>query len=108
MLADCLRIDKFMSKDYSNKTMGKMGGYRGTIDAYDLPVFITNNLSAATTGAYGVLIQKEAIGLAIQMPMDIEKDRVAAAASDLIYVRCLWGADELRDTFGKSFYTRKA
>jgi len=106
-LADCYKIDKFMSFDYSTNPLGKQGGYRGTIVAYELPLFITNNLTAATTGAYGVLIQKEAIGLAIQDPLDIEKARVASAASDLIYVRALWGADELRDTFGYCFYTRK-
>jgi len=107
-LADIYKIDKFMSRDYTSKPAGSMGGYKGTIVAYDLPFFATNNLTAYSTGAYGALLHKEAIGLAIQMPLDIEKDRVASAASDLIYVRCCWGADELRDTFGKAFYTRKA
>ena len=107
-LADCYKIDKFMSYDYSKTPMGGQGGYRGRIVAYDLPLFVTNNLTAATTGSYGVLIQKEAIGLAIQDPMDVKKARVESAASDLIYIRAMWGADELRDTFGKSFYTRLA
>jgi len=107
LLADCYKIDKFMSYDYSKSPIGGMGGYRGTVVAYNLPIYITNNLTAATTGAYGVLIHKEAIGLAIQDPLDIEKSRVASAASDVVYVRALWGADELRDTFGKAFYTRK-
>jgi hypothetical protein len=106
-LADCYKIDKFMSFDYANKAMGGMGGFRGTIVAYNIPFYVTTNLTDATTGSYGALLHKEAIGLAIQMPLDVEKDRVASAASDLIYVRCCWGADELRDTFGYSFYTRK-
>lgn len=108
MLADCYKIDKFMNFDYAKTLMGGMGGFRGTVVAYNLPVYVTNNLTAATTGAYGVLIHKEAIGLAIQMPLDVEKDRVPSAASDLIYLRCCWGADELRDVFGYSFYTRKS
>jgi len=108
MLADCYKIDKFMNFDYSTNPLGKQGGYRGSVAAYELPVYVTNNLTAASTGSYGVLIQREAIGLVIQDPLDIEKSRVAAAASDLIYVRCLWGADELRDSFGIPFYTRKA
>jgi hypothetical protein len=107
MLADCYKIDKFMSMDYTNSPMGQMGGYRGKVNAYNLPVYITNNLTAATTGAYGALIHKEAIGLAIQDPMKVTKARVESAASDLIYVRAMWGADELRDTFGIAFYTRK-
>lgn len=107
MLADCYKIDKFMNFDYTNRAMGGMGGYRGTVVAYNLPIYTTTNLYDATTGSYGVLLHKEAIGLAIQMPLDVEKDRSASAASDLIYVRCAWGCDELRDTFGQSFYTRK-
>ncbi len=107
MLADCYKIDKFMNFDYINKAMGGMGGYRGTVVAYNLPIYITTNLYDATTGSYGALLHKEAIGLAIQMPLDVEKSRSAAAASDLIYVRCCWGCDELRDTFGYSFYTKK-
>ena len=106
-LADCYKIDKFMHFDYTSRAIGGMGGYRGTIVAYNLPMYTTNNLYDATTGSYGVLIHKEAIGLAIQMPLDVERDRVPSAASDLIYVRCCWGADELRDTFGYAFYTRK-
>lgn len=106
-LADCYKIDKFMSMDYTSRPIGGMGGYRGTIVAYNIPFYVTTNLYDTTTGSYGVLIHKEAIGLVIQMPLDIERDRVASAASDLIYVRCCWGADELRDTFGYAFYTRK-
>jgi len=108
-LADCRKIDKFMSYDYTKNPLGSKS-FKGVISAYDVPFYVTNNLTAVSsgTGSYGALLHKEAIGLAIQMPMDIEKDRVASAASDLIYVRCLWGADELRDTFGISFYTRSA
>ncbi len=71
-LADCYKIDKFMNYDYTKRPMGGMGGYRGTVVAYDLPIYITTNLTDATTGSYGALIQKEAIGLAIQMPLDVK------------------------------------
>lgn len=107
VLADCRKIDKFMSYDYTKNPIGSLA-FKGVISAYDVPLYITNNLTGASTGAYGALIQKEAIGLAIQMPIDVKYDRVESAASDLIYVRALWGADELRDTFGVCFYTRKA
>ena len=107
VLADIRKIDKYMSKDYTSSPSGSTA-YKGTIGAYNLPFYVTNNLTAATTGSYGALLQKQAIGLAMQMPLDIEYDRVASAASDLIYVRALWGADELRDSFGIPYYTRKA
>lgn len=115
VLADCYKIDKFMSYDYGKNPMGNIpseagtGGYRGTVVAYNLPIYITNNLTATgTTGSYGALLHKDAIGLVIQSAPSIEKDRSAAAASDLVYVRCLWGSDIVRDTFGYAFYTRKA
>ena len=107
MLADCYKIDKFMSYDYGQGPLGTQGGYSGTIVAYALPLRITNNLSNTTTGAYGALLHRDAIGIAIQDPLDVETDRVASAASDLVYTRVLWGCDELRDTFGVCFYTRK-
>jgi len=115
MLADCYKIDKFMSYDYGKNPLGHIpseagtGGYRGTIVAYNLPLYITNNLVApASAGAYGALLHKDAIGLVIQSAPSIEKDRSAAAASDLLYVRCLSGDAIVRDTFGYCFYTRKA
>ncbi len=111
-LADCYKIDKFMSYDYSKNPLGNIpsvsgtGGYRGTIVAYNLPLYITNNLVDAGTGNYGCLLHRDAIGLVIQSAPKVEKDRVPSAASDLIYIRCMWGADEVRDSFGYCFYTR--
>ena len=115
MLADIYKIDKFMSFDYSQaplgqdgKTVAGTGGFAGNIVAYKLPVFITNRLTAATTGNYGCLLHKDAIGLAIQSAPSAEKYRAHAAHSDIVNISAFWGEDELRDTFGVNFYTRKA
>jgi len=108
MLADCYKIDKFMTYDYSKNPVGGQGGYRGTVVAYDLPIYVTNHLTAASIGNYGCLIQREAIGLIIQDPPDVEKWRAGDRHSDIVNISAMWGEDELRDTFGANFYTRKA
>lgn len=114
MLADIYKIDKFMSFDYSQapigqdgKTVAGTGGFRGTIVSYQLPVFITNRLTGASEGNIGCLLHKDAIGLAIQSAPAVEKYRAHAAHSDIVNISAFWGEDELRDSFGVNFYTRK-
>jgi len=86
----------------------RVAGYRGRVDAYDLPVFVTNNLTAATTGNYGALQHKDAIGVGIQSPMDVESWREPRRHSDIINTSGFYGVDVLRSTFGAYFYTRKS
>mgnify|MGYP001590740999 FL=1 len=107
LIADCRKIDKFMTFDYSTNPL-RTAGYRGRIDAYDLPVFYTNNLTAATTGNYGVLIHKDAIGVGVQSPMDVEAWREPRRHADVINTSGFYGVDVLRATFGAYFYTRKS
>ena len=106
-IADMRKIDKFMTFDYSTNPL-RLSGYRGRVDAYDLPVFVTNNLTAATTGNYGVLLHKDAIGLAVQSPMAVESWREPLRHSDFINTSGWYGVDILRSTFGAFFYTRKS
>ena len=117
MLGDIYKIDKYMSFDYAQaplgqngKSVGGTGGFVGTIVSYKLPVFVTNHLTAVSsgTGNYGCVLHKDAIGLAIQSEPSVEKYRAHAAKSDVVSISAFWGEDELRDAFGKSFYTRKA
>jgi len=108
MLADCYKIDKFMTYDYSKNPIGTQGAYRGTVVAYNLPIYITNHLTGATTGNYGCLLHRDAIGLIIQSMPDVEKWRAPDRHSDIVNVSAMWGEDELRDTFGKAFYTRSS
>ena len=107
-IADIYKIDKFMTFDYS-KSPFATEGYVGRVNAYQTPVFITNNLSAgtATTGAYAALLHKEAIAVVLQSEIKVEKWREPSRHSDVINVSCFYGADVLRSTFGAQFYTRK-
>ena len=106
-IADARKIDKFMTFDYTTNPL-RAAGYRGRIDAYDLPVFYTNNLTAATTGNYGVVIHKDAIGVGLQSPMDVEAWREPRRHSDVVNTSGFYGIDVLRSTFGAYFYTRKS
>lgn len=105
MVADIYKIDKYMSRDYGEKTF-TTDAFRGRINMYDLPVFVTNNLVDAGTGNRGALLQKEAIGVIIQSEPKVEAFRVAWRHSDCINVSAFYGAGVVRSTFGACFYTR--
>lgn len=106
-VADIYKIDKFMSYDYS-KTVFTTDAYIGKINTYNLPMFVTNNLYAASnTGAYGALLHRDAIGVVIQSEPKVEKWREPTIHSDIVNVSAFYGADIVRSTFGAYFYTRK-
>ncbi len=105
-IADCRKIDKFMTFDYSENPL-RMAGYRGTIDAYGLPVYMTTNLTDATVGSNAAILNKQAIGLVVQSPMDVAKWREERRHSWVINTSGTFGIDVLRSTFGAYFYTRK-
>lgn len=104
-IADIYKIDKFVRLDYQKVAVSATGNI-GQI--YGVPTFVTNNLEDYGTGNIGALLHKDAIGLAIQQNMVVEKWREPARHSDMVTVSALWGADLLRSTFGKGFYTRSA
>ena len=106
VLADTYKIDKFMSYDYTTRPLGGMDGYRGTINAYNMPFYVTNHLTTYSVGNVGCLLHRDAIGLVIQATPSVEKWRAPAAHSDIINISAMWGEDELRDLFGYPFYTR--
>ena len=102
--ADMMKIDKFVRMDYINgapATNGKFG------ILYNATVKITNNLTATTTGNYGVLAHRDAIGLVIQSNPRLRTYNMGYKFITKIAMDAAWGADEIRDGFGKSFYTRK-
>lgn len=105
-IADIYKIDKFMSYDY-NQTTFTTDGFRGTINSYKLPVFCTNNLTGYSTGAYGALLQKQAIGLVVQATPKVDIWRQNDQHADAYNVSAWFGSDVLRSTFGIYFYTRK-
>ena len=106
MVADIYKIDKFMSMDYSKRPF-VTDGYVGTLPAYNVPVFVSNNLSSTTTGAYGALLHREAIGVVIQSDLKVERFRVPWQHSDGVNVSAFYGCAVLRSEFGVEFFTRK-
>lgn len=105
-LVDLLKIDKFIAAQYVN--IGAVtNGMVGNTPVYACNVRVTNNLVAATTGSYGVMMHRQAIAGAAQMEPSWVKE-----FEDLHLRRyqteALWGVKEVRDTFGKAFYTRSA
>lgn len=104
MRADMMKVDKFIRIDYVN---GKpvTNGLFGMI--YNAKCKVSNNLTAATTGNYGVLAHRDAIGIVIQSNPRVRYWDMGYKFLTKIITDCAWGADEIRDTFGKAFYTRK-
>jgi len=104
-LSDILAIDKLVSADYIKMKGAIENGIIGN-SVYGCTVRVTNNLTAATTGAYGCMLHKKAISAGVQMDNAWKKEY-----EDLHQTRyqceALWGASELQDTFGVPFYTRK-
>lgn len=103
--ADMMGIDKFVRQDYISgmpTTNGKFGVL------YGATVRITNNLTAATTGNYGVLAHRDAIGVVVQQTPRVRAYDMGYKFLTKIIADAFWGADEIRDTFGKAFYTRSS
>lgn len=105
MKADILDVEKFISMDYV-RTPIVPRGLIGQI--YNVKVFNTNNLTAATTGNYGVLMHKNALGLVIQQNPRSQPVRIPQEFRTLLILDVIYGAKEIRDVYGKSFYTRKS
>ncbi len=105
MKADMMKIDKFIRMDYINgspTTNGKFG------ELYGASILITNNLTSTTTGNYGVYSHPDAIGVALQKGPNSRYYDLGWKFQHMIIVDAAWGAAKIRDTFGKSFYTRKS
>ena len=103
-LADMLKIDKLVAADYvriGNVQNGIIGN-----SVYGCRVRVTNNLTATTTGAFGVMLHSRAIASAAQIDTAWVKEY-----EDLhlrrYHSEALWGVVEAQDTFGIPFYTRK-
>ena len=104
-LADILKIDKLVSADYVARKGAIENGIIGN-SVYGCVVRVTNNLTAASTGAYGCMLHKNAIGGAATINkswvwhyLDLHQTRYQSEA--------LWGVVEVRDDFGIPFFTRK-
>jgi len=103
--ADLLKIDKFVRNDYVREVVIPTGRF-GNI--YNMGVYITNNLEAHSTGNYGAMFQKEALGFVAQKQPIAKKIPMPWKHKTVYNVQAIWGIAELRDTSGICFYTRKA
>lgn len=103
--ADMYKIDKFVRNDYGANAV-TVTGQIGRI--YGMTVKITNNLTAATTGSYGVIMHPDAIGVVAQLNPRARTIPQPEKFRTLVVVDAIWGEDEIRDAFGYSFYTRAA
>lgn len=102
---DVLKIDKFIRNDYVRTPAvptGKIG------DIYNMSVRITNNLTNYSVGNYGVMMHRDALGLAIQDNPSSEVIPMPWEHRTIIQTKVIYGVAEIRDTFGKSFYTHHA
>lgn len=102
MKSDMLDIEKFISADYNKQVVPT--GMFGQL--YNSKVFITNNLTATTTGNYGVYAHRDAIGIVIQKNPRVRLFDMGYKFIWKVIVDSAWGADEIRDGFGIPFYTR--
>ena len=100
---DLLKIDKFVRNDYVRQPVIPRGQF-GMI--YNMQVKITNNLTDAGTGNYGAMLHRDALALVMQktpysqMIVEPKYHRI------LFQTKVIYGVGELRDTFGRAFYTR--
>ncbi len=101
VLADMYKIDKFVHRDYNQVLTGEIGE-----TPYGDKILLSTNLNKQSTGNDCALLQRDAIGAAIQMPPTVEFFRYASRHSNVINVSSIFGADVLRSTFGVTFYSR--
>lgn len=106
--ADIMKIDKFVRADYFAADAIPTGGFRK--DIYGAPLLVTNNLTAVSsgTGSYGAYYHKDAMAIAIQENMSVDRVEQPLRHQIVINTTALWGVVELRDTSGVPIYTRLA
>lgn len=105
---DLMKIDKFVRSDYFASDAIPTGGFRK--DIYGAPLLTTNNLTAVSsgTGSYGVYMQREALAIAIQENMQVDRVEQPLKHQIVINTTALWGVAEIRDLAGVPIYTRLA
>ena len=105
--ADIMGIDKFVKADYFASDAIPTGGFRK--DIYGAPLLWTNNLTAVGgTGSYGVYMHRDALAIAIQENMSVDRVEQPLKHQIVINTTALWGVKELIDTAGVPIYTRLA
>ena len=104
--ADFLKMDKFVTSDYIRGENVVKTGLFG--ERYGARIYITNNLTAYSTGSYGCYMHRDAIAFIGQENLKVTRVEQPLKHQITINVESLWGVLEMRDTFGVAIYTRKA
>jgi len=106
--ADIMKIDKFVKADYFASDVIPTGQFRKNI--YGASLYITNNLTAVSsgTGSYGVYMHRDALAIAIQENMSVDRVEQPLKHQITINTTALWGVTEIRDLAGVPIYTRLA
>ena len=107
VISDMLKYDKFVAAQYVNIGPVSNGQIGAGHPIYGAAIRVTNNLSAATTGAYAAMIHRKAIASALQIETPWTKEFEELHQRRYQH-EALWGNKEVRDTFGICFYTRKS
>lgn len=105
--ADLLKIDKFIRNDYVRNPVVPTGQFGGI---YNMPVKITNNLTAVSsgTGNYGVMMHRDAEGLVMQASPYSQLIPEPKYHRITIQTKVIYGLAVLRTYFGYPFYTRSS
>ena len=103
-LRDLMAFDKFISSQYTS-TGAVTSGVIGK-SLYGATVRVTNNLVASAIGAYAVLAHKLALGGISQMQTAWAEDHKSYHITRY-NIEALFGVQELRDSYGVNFLTRK-
>jgi len=100
---DLLKIDKFVRNDYVRNPVVATGKFG---DIYNMGFYTTQNLTDSTTGHFGVMMHRDAIGIIIQRDPRAVRYELPEKFITRYRVDAIWGQAVLRATFGRPFFTR--
>ena len=107
VIRDMMDYDKFVAAQYVSIGAIQNGTVVKGHPLYGANFRVTNNLTAAVTGAYCVMMHRKAIAAALQFELPwvvVEKRK----HQTFFGFEALWGVKEIRDDFGIPFYSKKA
>ena len=105
-ITDLLKLDYFVRTDYAPGANIHRTGFRGQW-ILGSPVYITTNLDTYAGGPHAAgYFQREAVALIVQMQPKFEVARWPLRHSDILIGLCVFGLEEMRDTFGVCVNTR--
>lgn len=110
-LPTLLGLEKFTSQDYVEAGPDGRPIQSGVVHRlFGVPVIFTNQIVSTTVGSdtfyHGMLLHKEAFGMAWSIAPSVEGNRSTEYLSDFIVVHAAYGVAELRDDFAIEISTK--